>query len=90
MGSTSGTGNPRENVAKRYASHYLNDQSYGEARLDKSSTDRGVIRGMEQLINKNGGAQSQGAHRQTKLMGLVQKIPERHSYLNSADKEFGY
>jgi RHS repeat-associated protein len=59
-GRTSGTGTPRENVAKRDANHHMNKQGFGPAKLDRSSTNSNAIRGREQiLIDNNGGAKSQ-------------------------------
>jgi hypothetical protein len=60
-GRTSGTGTPEENVAARDANHHMTEQGFGPAKLDKSSSNPDAIRGREQfLIQKNGGAQSQG------------------------------
>jgi len=58
-GRTSGTGTPEENVQLRDRSrHHMNEKGYGEAELDKSSSNPDAIRGREQqLIEANGGAQ---------------------------------
>src|SRR5262249_32638042 len=62
-GRTSGKGTAEENVAARDANHHMDEKGFGEAQLDKSSTNADAIRGREQqLIQQNGGAQSQVRH----------------------------
>jgi hypothetical protein len=69
-GRTSGTRSPEENVILRDRSHHMNEEGYGPANLDKSSTNPAAIRGREQqLIDANGSAQSQGGTSETPSMG---------------------
>jgi hypothetical protein len=59
-GRTSGTRTPEQNVAARDQGHHMNEEGYGRGQLDKSSTNPAAIRGREQqLIEENGGAQSE-------------------------------
>ena len=69
-GKTSGTGTPRENVAKRDKNHHMNE-THGRAKLDQSSSNKDAIRGREQRnIKKNGGAKSQGGTSGNKINGV--------------------
>jgi hypothetical protein len=55
-GRTSGTGTPKENVAKRDKNHHLNCDDFGSVKVDESSTNKDAIRGREQQnIDKHGG-----------------------------------
>jgi hypothetical protein len=88
-GRTSGTGTPAQNIARRDASHHMNAQGYGPARLDKSSTNRDAIRGREQqLIDKNGGAQSHGGTSGNRINGIGQKNPDHEHHMTEAEKAF--
>ncbi len=51
-GRTSGYGTPTENVRARDRGHHMNDNGFGPAVLDKSSTNYNAIRGREQLLIK--------------------------------------
>jgi RHS repeat-associated protein len=77
-GRTSGTGTPAQNVARREGSHQgLNKQGYGPARLDKSSSNAQAVRGREQqLIERNGGAQSQGGTSGNPINGISNRNPQ--------------
>jgi hypothetical protein len=89
-GRTSGTGTPEENVAARDAGHHMNEQGYGPAEVDKSSTNADAIRGREQqLIDTNGGAQSQGGTSGNAINGVSETNPKADVYKNAAEKEFG-
>ena len=46
-GRTSGTNSPEENVRMRDLNHHMNEEGYGPAKLDKSSTNSDAIRGRE-------------------------------------------
>jgi RHS repeat-associated protein len=88
-GRTSGRATPEENVATRDANHHMNDQGFASANLDKSSTNPNAIRGREQqLIEKNGGAKSQGGTSGNKINGISPKNPNSEQYRQSATKEF--
>lgn len=89
-GRTSGTGDPRQNVARRDANHHMNDKGFGPAKLDMSSSNKDAIRGREQeLIEKHGGAQSQGGISGNSINGISENNKKRQKYLDAADKEFG-
>lgn len=44
-GRTSGCGTPEQNIARRDANHHMNQDGYGPAVLDKSSSNSAAIRG---------------------------------------------
>jgi len=89
-GRTSGTGTPLENITKRDASHHMNNEGFGPAKLDNSSSNLNAIRGREQqLINKYGGAQSQGGTSGNRINGISAKNPNIQIYIYAAEKEFG-
>jgi RHS repeat-associated protein len=89
-GRTSGTGTPEENIQLRDRTHHMNEQGYGEAELDKSSSNPDAIRGREQqLIEANGGAQSQGGTSGNAINGISESNPNRTQYMNAANAEFG-
>lgn len=88
-GRTSGTNSPLENIANRDAKHHMNDEGFGPAKLDKSSSNMDAIRGREQqLIDQNGGAKSQGGTLGNSINGISNKNPLRKKYLDEAEKEF--
>jgi RHS repeat-associated protein len=89
-GRTSGTGTPEQNLLRRDASHQMNEKGFGEAELDKSSSNPDAIRGREQqLIDANGGAQSQGGTSSNISNGIAESNPNRTNYMNAAEAEFG-
>ena len=89
-GRTSGTGTPQENILARNASHHMNDEGYAPAELDQSSSNPDAIRGREQqLIDANGGAQSQGGTSGNKINGISPSNPNLDTYLDAATEEFG-
>jgi RHS repeat-associated protein len=89
-GKTSGTGTPRENVAKRDKNHHMNE-THGPAKLDKSSTNSDAIRGREQnLIDANGGARKQGGTSGNTNRGVAEKNKNAQKYDAAAKKEFNY
>jgi RHS repeat-associated protein len=89
-GRTSGTGTPEENVANRDVNHHMNDQGFGPAKLDKSSSNPDAIRGREQQqIEANGGAKSQGGTSGNAINGVSAKNPKADQYKNAANQEFG-
>jgi RHS repeat-associated protein len=89
-GRTSGTGTPEENVADRDAYHEMNDQGYGPAVLDKSSSNPDAIRGREQdLIWQNGGAQSEGGTSGNAINAISPDNPNFSNYINASEQEFG-
>jgi RHS repeat-associated protein len=89
-GRTSGTGTPAQNIARRDASHQMTREGYGPARLDKSSSNAQAVRGREQqMIERNGGAQSQGGTSGNKINGISDKNPSGPACKAAASKEFG-
>jgi RHS repeat-associated protein len=90
-GRTSGTGTPAQNVARREGSHQdLNKQGFGPARLDKSSGNAHAVRGREQqLIERNGGAQSQGGTSGNRINGVSERNPQGALCRSKATAEFG-
>lgn len=89
-GRTSGTGSPLENIANRDAKHHMNENGFGPAELDRSSTNKEAIRGREQqLIDKYGGAKSQKGSPGNSINGISEKNPKRQKYFDEAKKEFG-
>jgi hypothetical protein len=89
-GRTSGTGSPEQNIARRDQGHDMNDKGFGPARLDKSSSNPQAIRGREQqMIEKNGGAQSSGGASGNKINGISPKNPNGVTCKAAANKEFG-
>ena len=89
-GKTSGTMTPDQNVAARDRGHHMNEDGYGPAQLDKSSTNSDAIRGREQrLIDSNGGAQSEGGTSGNAINGISPTNPYRQKYMGAADSEFG-
>jgi RHS repeat-associated protein len=88
-GRTSGTGTPAQNVARRDASRYPSSE-YGPAKLDKSSGNPQAIRGREQqMIERNGGAQSQGGTSGNRINGISDQNPNGAACRAAANKEFG-
>ncbi len=89
-GRTSGMGKPEQNVARRDQGHHMNDKGYGPAKLDKSSSNPQAIRGREQqMIEKNGGAQSQSGTSGNKINGISPSNPQRPTCVQAANGEFG-
>lgn len=89
-GRTSGCGTPEQNMARRDANHHRNQDGYGPAVLDKSSTNSAAIRGREQqLIDAHGGAQSTGGTSGNKINGISNSNKNRDYYLDQANREFG-
>jgi hypothetical protein len=89
-GRTSGTGTPDENVRLRDRNHHMNDKGFGEAQVDKTSTNPDAIRGREQqLIEANGGAKSQGGTSGNAINGISDSNPNREQYMSAAEEEFG-
>ena len=85
-GRTSGTGTPRENIARRDSSHSRNKEGFGPAKLDQSSTNKAAVRGREQqLIDRN---RQQGTAAK-QINGISQRNRNRQKYLDAAGKEFG-
>jgi hypothetical protein len=90
VGRTSGKGTPQQNVANRDKGHQKTREGYGPARLDKSSTNPQAVRGREQqMIEKNGGAQSQGGTSANKINGIADKNPAGPACRAASNKEFG-
>ena len=58
--------------------------------LDKSSTNANSIRGREQqLIEENGGAQSEEGTSGNAINGISRTNPNRDFYMGAAEEEFG-
>lgn len=83
-GRTSGTGTPKQNVQKRDVNHHMDEQGFGPAQLEQTSTNSDAIRGQEQyLIDKNGGAKSQGGTSGNKINGVNYKNSKSERYEDS-------
>ena len=90
VGRTSGNGTPAQNVRRRDQNHHMNKKGYEPAELDKSSSNPDAIRGQEQyLIDKNGGAKSDGGASGNTIRGVARNNPKASSYENARIKEFG-
>jgi len=86
-GRTSGTGTPEQNVQLRDRAHHMNEEGYGPAELDQSSASSAAIRGREQqLIDQNGGAQSQGGTSGNAINGISDTNPNKSQYMDAADQ----
>ncbi len=89
-GRTSGTGTPAQNLTARDRNHHMNDQGFGPAVLDKSSSNYNAIRGREQqLIEASGGAKSLGGTSGNAINGIGANNKKAQQYLDAADDEFG-
>jgi RHS repeat-associated protein len=90
FGKTSGEGTPQQNIARRDSTHHMNQEGYGPAQLDKTSSNPDAIRGREQqLIEVHGGAQSQGGTIGNKINSVSPRNPKRKQYQEAAEEEFG-
>jgi RHS repeat-associated protein len=89
-GRTRGTATPEQNVAARDRNHHMNEEGFGPAQLDKSSTNADAIRGREQqLIEENGGAQSEDGTSGNAINGISRTNPNREAFMGAAESEFG-
>jgi RHS repeat-associated protein len=92
-GRTSGKGAPEAQVSARTSKpdHQARSaEGYGPAQVDKNSPNKDAIRGREQqLIDQNGGAQSQGGTSGNKINSVSPTNADRQQYQKSCDKEFG-
>ena len=82
---------PEDIVSARDANHHMNDQGYGPAQLDQSSTNKAAIRGREQqLIDYHGGAQSEeGGTSGNAIRGISPSNPNGPYYQSEATNTFG-
>lgn len=68
----------------------MNEKGFGEAELDKSSSNPNAIRGREQqLIDANGKAQSEGGTSSNAIRGVAKDNPNAATYKQAAEEEFG-
>jgi hypothetical protein len=68
----------------------MNGKGFGNAELDKSSTNPDAIRGREQhLIHANGGAKSQGGTSGNAINGVSPRNPNKGRYDTAAAEQFG-
>jgi len=90
-GRTSGYDDPLTKIRKRALGQpLLNAEGFLPPVLDRSSTNRGAIRGREQqLIDINGGARSVGATSRNMINGISPMNPFGDAYLDEATDEFG-
>ena len=86
VGRTSGTGTPRENVARRDRSHHRNKDGFGPAKLDKSSSKKNAIRGREQQMIDHHKRRGTGADQ---INGISPRNKKRDTYMDAAEQEFG-
>lgn len=91
-GRTSGKGTPEQQVAARTSQpdHQTKTaEGYGPGRVDKNSPNADAIRGREQqLIDKNGGAQSQGGTSGNAINGVSPSNPNQERYQQACNNEF--
>jgi RHS repeat-associated protein len=91
-GKTSGTGTPEANVRNRDSKpdhKAKTEKGYGPAVLEKSSSNSDAIRGREQhLIDKNGGAKSQGGTSGNAYNSISPTNKKAQQYKDAAIKEF--
>ena len=89
-GMTSGTGRPRDNVAKRDKGHHKNEEGFGPAVLDQSSDSYEAIRGREQTnIDYNGGSRRSGGSSGNEINGVSPQNKKRDEYRAAEKREFG-
>lgn len=90
-GRTSGYDDPLTNIRNRgLGQPSLNAEKFLPPVLDRSSTNKGSIRGREQqLIDINGGAQSVGGTSRNMINGISPINPFGNGYLDEATDEFG-
>lgn len=90
VGRTSGTDIPTRNVFKRDKNHHMNKKGYAAAKLDKTSHNPDAIRGREQyMIDKHGGAQSEGGTSGNAINGISRANPKYKEYEEARKGEFG-
>lgn len=89
-GRTSGFEDPRDNVARRDASHHMNEKGFGPAILMYSSANRDAIRGQEQIMIENyGGARRAGGSSGNEINGISPRNSKLQQYIDAAQYEFG-
>lgn len=97
-GRTSGYGNPEDILGKRHSKHHMAAKGFYNVKPDKvayGEQEKLAIRGREQqLIDKNGGAQSDtvNGHKGTSgnaIRGVSKFNPKGPVYHEAANKEFG-
>ncbi len=89
-GRASGFGKSVKVLAKRESFHHMNKEGYLPAEIDKYSYNSDAIRGREQyLVDKNGGAQSQGATSGNKINPISKRNKNRKKYLDACKQIFG-
>ncbi|WP_239478130.1 RHS repeat-associated core domain-containing protein [Hydrogenophaga sp. YM1] len=82
--------NPRTGKCYSGRTSVLNAEGFFPPVLDRSSTNRGAIRGREQqLIDINGGARSVGGTSRNMINGISPMNPFGDAYLDEATGEFG-
>ena len=92
-GRTSGYGTPNEVLQKRQANHHMSEKGFTDVSIDKiayGEQGKLAIRGREQqLIDKNGGAQSEGGTSGNLIRGVSKINPKGIIYHEAADRAFG-
>src|SRR6185312_2013624 len=92
-GRTSGTKPPEQQVAARNSQpdHQAKTaEGYVPAKVDRNSSNPDAIRGREQqLIERNGCAQSRGGTSGNKINGVSPNNPNAARYQKTCTKEFG-
>lgn len=77
-------------LSKRDSSHHKNKEGFARAILDVFSYNSDATRGREQqLIDYNGGAQSEGGTSGNALNSISRKNKKRDQYLEASKKIFG-
>ena len=85
-GRASGFGKPEAILRRRDSSHHKNRDGFGPARIDRVSDNKDAIRGREQqLIDANGGAQSQGGTSGNAINSVSKSNSNRSKYEDAAN-----
>ena len=92
-GRTSGYGTPSEVLEKRHKNHHMTGQGFSSVTIDKfayGNAGKFAIRGKEQqLIDKHGGAQSDGGYSGNAIRDVSKINPNRFVYHEASNKAFG-
>ena len=92
-GRTSGYGTPDEVLQKRQSNHHMTEKGFTDVSIDKvayGEQGKLAIRGREQqLIDKNGGAKSEGGTSGNSIRGVSKLNPKGPIYHEAADRAFG-
>ncbi len=92
-GRTSGYGLPSEVLQNRQKNHHMSEKGFSNVQIDQiayGEQGKLAIRGREQqLIDKNGGAQSEGGTSGNLIRGVSKINPKGIIYHEAANNAFG-